>query len=486
MQKLPIDPFIPEVLASLEASNCLVLQAEPGTGKTTRVPPALLSAKFRQPHQEILVLEPRRLAAKMAATWVACEQGEKVGQRIGYQFRFEKVSSPETRVLFLTEGMLMRRLLGDPELTNVAAVVLDEFHERHLHGDIALAYLRRLQLSARKGLRLVVMSATLDSASVAGFLGNCKVLQVPGSRFPISIEYVSQARDLEIQVRDALTDLLTRSDADDFGDVLVFLPGMGEIRRVAETLGPLSQRENFQILPLHGELSREEQDRAVGMCEQRKVILSTNVAETSLTIAGVNTVIDSGLARVSSHSWWSGLPALKTKAISKASAIQRAGRSGRTSPGRALRLYSKGDFDGRAPFEIPEISRADLCQSVLELKSLGVKVIGDFKWFEAPKENAMKAALELLFRLGAVNSEGGMTEIGRRLVEFPLHPRLGRLVLEAEAQGFAKEGIRLASLLSEGRSRQVDLMKEFEEFRPDENSRRLNSRIGDRLGNSRV
>ena len=482
MQKLPIDPFIPEVLASLEQTNCLVLQAEPGTGKTTRVPPALLTAKFRGSLREILVLEPRRLAAKMAATWVAHEQGEKVGQTIGYQFRFERVASAETRVLFLTEGMLMRRLLGDPELKNVAAVILDEFHERHLHGDIALAYLRRLQLSTRKDLRLIVMSATIDTASVAGFLGNCKVLQVPGARFPITIEYANQARDLETQVRDALQDLLTRQDADDFGDVLVFLPGMGEIRRVADALTQLSVREKFQVLPLHGELSREEQDRVVGKSAQRKVILSTNVAETSLTIPGVNTVIDSGLARVSSHSWWSGLPALKTKSISKASAIQRAGRSGRTSPGRCVRLYSKGDFDGRTPFEIPEVSRADLCQSVLELKSLGVKVVSDFQWFEAPKENSLKAAQELLFRLGAVDEQGELAAIGKSLVEFPLHPRLGRLVVEAQAQGFPKEGARLAALLSEGRFATVDLLKEFEEYRPDENARKLISRIEDRRG----
>jgi ATP-dependent helicase HrpB len=475
-ERLPIDDALTGVLRQLAEGPCLVVQAAPGSGKTTRVPPALLDAPWCR--GEVLVLEPRRLAAKLAARRVADEMGEPVGETVGYQFRFENVSGPRTRLRFLTEGMLMRRLLSDPALEGVSAVLLDEFHERHLHGDVAIAFLRRLQLGARPDLRLCAMSATLDAAAVARFLGDCPVVDVPTRRFDVAVEHAREAvgpRELDTAVRDAVVDSLRAKDS---GDVLVFLPGMADIRRAAEALARAAARDGFDVLPLHGELSREEQDRAVGPARgRRKVILSTNVAETSLTIPGVSMVIDSGLARVASYSHWSGLPALRTRPISRASAIQRAGRAGRTGPGRCYRLYSKGDFDGRAPFEVPEISRADLTQTVLELAALGAGDPAGFPWFERPAPAALQSALGLLFRLGALDGQGRITPSGRRMVELPVHPRLARLALEAERQGFVADGVRLAAAIGEGRLEGVDLLAQFGRLGRDDGIARLEDRL---------
>ncbi len=444
---LPIDAILPEILASLETNPCLVLQASPGAGKTTRVPPALLRAAFAR-GGEIVVLEPRRIAAKLSARRVAEELGEPVGKTVGYQFRFEKVGGRETRLRFLTEGMLMRRLLGDPELEGVAAVVLDEFHERHLHADLALAYLRRLQLGRRPGLRIVVMSATLEAKTVSAFLGNCPSLEVEGRLHPVELEYLASppSKPLETLVREAV------ERTGNSGDALVFLPGMAEIRRAERALEGL---RGVLAFPLHGELSREEQDAALSPAPdgRRKAILSTNVAETSLTIEGVTTVIDSGLHRSASYSWWSGVPRLKTQAISRASAIQRAGRAGRTGPGRCLRLYTRGDFDGRAPFERPELQRADLTQTVLELKALGVVDLAAFPWFEAPAPGALDAASLLLWRLGALSStkpDATLTPLGLELSRVPAHPRIARVLLEARARGALDEAAIACTELLEG------------------------------------
>ena len=331
--RLPIDPLIPEIVEYLRSSNNLVLEAEPGAGKTTRVPPALLSLDDR----EVLVLEPRRLAARLAARYVAAERGEQVGGTVGYQVRFEEVAGPATRLRFLTEGVLTRRLLSDPELKRVGSVVLDEFHERHLEGDLALALLRRLQQTRRPDLRLVVMSATLDAAPVAEYLGGARAIRSEGRQYPLEIEYTPHsAAPLEEQVAGALERLAARADE---GHVLVFLAGAAEIRRAQTACAPLAARRDWLLLPLHGDQSPEEQDRAVGPSGRRKIILSTNVAESSITIDGVSTVIDTGVARVAGHSPWSGLPVLQVSRISQASANQRAGRAGRTGPGRAVRLY---------------------------------------------------------------------------------------------------------------------------------------------------
>jgi ATP-dependent helicase HrpB len=315
---LPIDPLIPEILNHLRGAENLVLEAPPGAGKTTRIPPALLDLS----DGEVLVLEPRRLAARLAARFVAAGRGEAVGGTVGYQVRFEEVAGPRTRLRFLTEGVLTRRLLSDPTLERVAAVVLDEFHERHLEGDLALALLRRLQSTQRPDLRLLVMSATLDAAPVAQYLGGARVIRSEGRQYPLEIEYTPHsAAPLEELVAAALDRLAARGMA---GHVLVFLPGAAEIRRAQTACAPFARRNGWLLLPLHGDQSPEEQDRAVGPSEQRKVILSTNVAESSITIEGVGAVVDSGLARIASHSPWSGLPTLQVARISQASANQRA------------------------------------------------------------------------------------------------------------------------------------------------------------------
>jgi ATP-dependent helicase HrpB len=423
-----------------------VLEAPPGAGKTTRVPPALLDAGLAG-GKEILVLQPRRLAARLAAARVAEERGERLGETIGYQIRFDDVSGPKTKLRFLTEGLLTRRLVSEPTLPGIGAVLLDEFHERHLAGDLALALLKRLQDGPRKDLKLVVMSATLDAGPIAQWLG-CQTLRSEGRRFDVALEHAERQDDrhLEQQVAGAVKRLL--ADGLD-GDVLVFLPGAAEIRRAREALEELTGRHGIELHALHGDLAAAEQDRAVRPGRARKIILSTNVAETSVTIEGVSAVIDSGLARVAAHSPWSGMPTLKLQKISKASAIQRAGRAGRTRAGRCLRLYTKGDFEGRPHHDAPEISRLDLAEAVLALRSSGVRDLATFGFFEAPPPAALAAAEDLLQRLGAVETDGTLGAVGRRLLEFPLHPRLARIVVDAEQRGVALEGATIAALLGE-------------------------------------
>ncbi len=362
--QLPIDSSLPEILRKLRESSNLVIEAAPGAGKTTRVPPALLELGA----ERVLVLEPRRLAARLAARFVAGERGEVVGRSVGYQVRFEEVASAATRVRFVTEGVLTRMLLSNPTLAGVACVVLDEFHERHLEGDLALALLRRLQRTARPDLRLVVMSATLDAGPVARFL-NADVVRSAGRQYPLEVSYTPHSSaPLETQVSSAMDRLKETVE----GHVLVFLPGAAEIRRAQNACVALAQRRGWTVAPLYGDQSPEEQDRAVAPSSQRKIILATNVAESSITIEGVNTVIDSGLARTAGHSLWSGLPTLEVGRISQASANQRAGRAGRTGPGRAIRLYPLEDFVRRPAHDVPEILRADLAPAALLLRALGI------------------------------------------------------------------------------------------------------------------
>ncbi len=442
--ELPIDPLIPVVLEHLRREPALVLEAPPGAGKTTRVPPAVM----REVQGEVLVLEPRRLAARLAARRVASELGERVGESVGYQVRFEEVVGPRTRLRFMTEGVLTRRLLSDPQLRGVSAVLLDEFHERHLEGDLALALLRRLQTTTRRDLRVAVMSATIETDPIAEYLGGCGVLRSEGRQYELSIEYrPSSPEPLEQQVAGAV-EKLVRDGLD--GDVLVFLPGAAEIRRAARACERIAARAGLLMLPLHGDLPAEEQDRAVAPADRRKVILSTNVAESSVTIEGVTAVVDSGLARVASQSPWSGLPRLAVTRVSKASATQRAGRAGRTGPGTAIRLYPAEDFQRRAAQETPEIARAELTQLVLSLAAMGIANPGELKWFEAPPAAAAEAATGLLRRLGAVDEAGRLTEEGRRMAAIPAHPRLAKLILEATRRGAGDDGCALAALLSSG------------------------------------
>jgi ATP-dependent helicase HrpB len=443
---LPIDALLPGVVAALRERSSLVVEAPPGAGKTTRVPRALLEAGLAG-RGEVVVLEPRRLAARLAARRVAEELGERPGETVGWQVRFEDVSGPRTRIRYVTEGLLTRRLLADPTLPGVGAVVLDEIHERHLQGDLALALLARLQRTARPELRLVAMSATLDAAPIARFLG-ATALRSEGRRFEVAVEHLSpeEARPemrLEEQVARAVRRLHREGPP---GDVLVFLPGAAEIRRARDALSAWADGAGVELLALHGDLPPEEQDRAVRPGPRAKVILSTNVAESSVTIPGVVAVVDSGLARVASHSPWSGLPTLEVRKVSRASAAQRAGRAGRLGPGRALRLYTRHDHDARPELDVPEVLREDLAETALALAALGAS---DLAWLDPPPAPAWEAAGALLRRLGAVDAAGALTPLGRRMLPLPLHPRQARLALEAADRGDAEGGALLAALLGE-------------------------------------
>lgn len=447
MQRLPVDEILPAAVETLRRGRSLVVEAPPGAGKTTRLPSALLDAGVAG-GGDVLVLEPRRLAARMAARRVAEERGERLGETIGYQVRFEEVAGPATRLRFLTEGVLTRRLLADPQLKGVGCVVLDEFHERHLQADLALALLRRLQRSSRPDLKLVAMSATLDAAPVARYLDECAVLRSEGRRYDVSVEHLARhdERPLEVQVEAAVRRLVAEGLD---GHVLVFLPGAASIRRAQSECERVAAEHELLVLPLHGELPAAEQDAVVRPNERRKLILSTNVAETSVTIEGVAAVVDSGLARVATHSPWSGLPRLVVSRVSRASAVQRAGRAGRTRAGRCLRLYTAQDFGARPEHETPEVRRLDLAESVLELRAAGVGDLREFEWFEAPPPEALEAAEELLRRLGAIDAQGSVTDSGRSMLRLPLHPRLARIVVEAESRGVAREAATVAALISE-------------------------------------
>jgi ATP-dependent helicase HrpB len=333
VQPLPVEEILPDAVERLRRAQSLVVEAPPGAGKTTRLPAALLDAGVAGTG-DVLVLEPRRLAARMAARRVAEERGERVGETVGYQVRFEEVAGRSTRLRFLTEGVLTRRLLADPSLRGVGCVVLDEFHERHLQADLALALLRRLQRSERPDLKLVAMSATLDAAPVARYLDDCAVLRSEGRRFEVAVEHLTRPdeRPLEAQVESAVRRLVAEGLD---GHVLVFLPGAAAIRRAQAACARVAEEAGLLVLPLHGELPAAEQDAAVRPSEKLKLILSTNVAESSVTVEGVAAVVDSGLARVAGHSPWSGLPVLKVTRVSRASAAQRAGRAGRTGLRRA-------------------------------------------------------------------------------------------------------------------------------------------------------
>jgi len=437
-EALPIDAVLPQILAALRTGPTVVLEAPPGAGKTTRVPPALLEVV----QGEVVVLEPRRIAARAAARRVASELGERAGETVGYQVRFEDVSGPKTRLRYVTEGILARRLLSDPELRGVGAVVLDEFHERHLPGDIALALVQRLL----PRLKLVLMSATLDAAPLAELLA-AKVVRSEGRRFPVEIEHLEKAdkRRLSEQVAAAVRKLTVPGT---FGDVLVFLPGAGEIRQCEGACAELARHRNLMIVPLHGELPGDEQDRALSPGPRRKIILSTNVAETSVTVPGVTAVIDSGLARIAAHSPWSGLSSLELSRISRASALQRAGRAGRTGPGRALRLYTKHDHDSRPEHHPPEIGRLDLASTLLDLRAAGIDP-DRLPWLDPPPPGALQNAQALLRRLLLLDARGEATELGRACARLPLHPRLSRLAVEAARRGFGADGCAAAALLNE-------------------------------------
>jgi ATP-dependent RNA helicase HrpB len=415
-----------------------VIEAPPGAGKTTRVPPALLGTVSG----EVVVLEPRRIAARMAARRIASEMGEQVGDTVGYQVRFEESVGPRTRLRFVTEGILTRRLLSDPNLKGVAAVVLDEFHERHLESDLALALLKRLQRT-RPDLRIVVMSATLEADPVAQYLGGCPIVRSEGILFELSVKHLPYSPDpLEVQVRNAVELLVNQQPS---GDILTFLPGAVEIRRAMRECEPVARRAGLLVLPLHGSLPPKDQDLAVSPAAQRKLILATNVAESSVTVEGVTAVIDSGLARFASHSPWSGLPTLHVGRVSKASAKQRAGRAGRTGPGRVLRLYSEQDYLRRPEHDDPEIVRSDLSQLCLALRAMRIANLKDLDWLDTPPAAAVERAESLLDRLGA-----NAAEMARKLARYPLPPRLSRMLVESIERDVGEDGCVATALLGSG------------------------------------
>ncbi|GLH74248.1 ATP-dependent helicase HrpB [Geothrix limicola] len=454
---LPIDPLLPQIAQSLRDNPNLVLQADPGAGKTTRVPPALLESGLLdgggdQGAAECWILEPRRLAARLAATRVAEELGEPLGQRAGYAVRFEQKVSRATRLRFVTEGLLLRRLHGDPTLRGISAVVLDEFHERHLHTDLGITLLRRLQHASRPDLRLLVMSATLDAGPVAAYL-DAPVMKSEGRAYPVETTFLSRPDDrpLELQVADALDTLYGAGLGKDASGkhTLVFLPGAAEIRACLKGCEAVASRRGLSLRPLHGELSPEAQAHALEASDSPKVILSTNVAESSVTLDAIGAVVDSGLGREASHSPWSGLSGLRTVRISQARCVQRTGRAGRTGPGRCLRLYTEADFQARPAFDTPELQRSDLAEPLLTLHGMGITDPAGLDWFEAPPEAAMTSAEALLTRLGALEN-GALSPAGRRMADLPLHPRLARLAVAGEDLGIPQLALRAAALLETG------------------------------------
>jgi ATP-dependent helicase HrpB len=426
VQPLPIDAHLGEITAAVRARRFAVVVAPPGAGKTTRVPPALVA------DGPLILLQPRRVAARALARRIAFEQGWRVGDEIGWQVRFERRFGARTRLLVATEGILTARLQSDPLLGDFRTVVLDEFHERSLHADLALA-LARQAARARDDLRVVVMSATLDARAVASFLDGCPVIEVPGRPHPVEIAYAPGLSPDEA---------VRRVRADARGHVVVFLPGLAEIRRAASDLeGRLDG--DVRVLPLHGMLDADAQDAALQPSEQPKIILATNVAETSLTVEGVADVIDSGLQRVLRYDADKGLDRLETERVARDSAEQRAGRAGRTGPGRCLRLWDARER--LRPRREPEIERVDLCAPLLDVIAWGGDPLG-FEWFEAPPREAALAALELLERLGAITAQRRLTPLGERLKRLPLHPRLGRVLLAA---GGTPQAAAACALLSE-------------------------------------
>lgn len=455
MVPLPIDPMLPEIIARLRDHRRLVLVAEPGAGKTTRVPPALLAAGLLAPEQALILLQPRRVAARASAARIAAEQGWALGGRVGYQIRLERRIGPETRLKVVTEGILNRQLVADPFLDGVGAVILDEFHERSLHTDLALALLREVRDAVRPDLIIVAMSATLDAGPVARFLGDAPVVRVAGRTFPVAIRHAGAGpagMKGPQAIAERVAEAVERAAAEpgEPGDILAFLPGVEEIRRAERRLSGWADAAGARVLPLHGSLPSDEQDRALRPSDRRKVILATNIAETSLTIDGVTAVVDSGLARVAGYDPSRGLDRLELARISRASSDQRAGRAGRTAPGRCVRLWTEAEHRGLSESDVAEVRRVDLAATVLALRAWGVADPAVFGWYEAPDPAALAAAERLLALLGAVERENGpITPLGRRLLDIPAHPRLGRLLVAAAELGLEREGSALAALLAE-------------------------------------
>ncbi|KAA1174198.1 ATP-dependent helicase HrpB [Marinobacter salinexigens] len=447
---LPIDEILPTLKQTLESTTTALLQAPPGAGKTTRVPLALLDAPWRQ-DRKILMLEPRRLAARSAARFMANQLGEKPGQTVGYRTRLDTRVSGDTRIEVVTEGILTRLIQNDPMLEDYAAVLFDEFHERSLQADLGLALVRESQQALREDLRLLVMSATLDTAPIARVLGDVPVVTSEGRMFPVDVLYrPSPSRDQRSRFDDRVVAVIREALADQSGSLLVFLPGAGEIRRVERQL-----REwlpgNVIVAPLFGNLKSEEQDRAISPAPEgiRKVVLATAIAETSLTIEGIRVVIDAGQQRRAVFDANSGMTRLVTGRVSKASAEQRKGRAGRVEPGVCYRLWSESEQFGLAEFTPPEIQEADLAPLVLELSQWGARNADQVAWVDTPPSAHWNQAVTLLRWLDMLDEDGGITEHGKQARALGVHPRLAHMILRGRDLKLGLVAAELAALLEE-------------------------------------
>ena len=468
-RELPIYELEDRLIAAVKGPGRLIVQAPTGSGKSTQVPQMLLNHGLLG-DGEVVVLQPRRLAARMLAKRVAEEVGTKLGDVVGYQIRLDSRVSKATRIRFVTEGILLRQMSFDPRLRGISAIIFDEFHERHLYGDISLARALQIQQSSRPDLKLIVMSATLDAALLKNYLAPCDVLTSEGRTFPVQIEYLPKTVDFEHDpVWAVATRECERLAVQTKGDLLVFMPGAFEIGRTVQDVQGSHALRGFICFPLHGELPPEQQDRAVARYETRKIIVSTNVAETSLTIDGVTVVVDCGLARVARFDPHRGINTLLIEKISVASSDQRAGRAGRTAPGVCIRLWTEREHAQRPLQELPEVKRLDLAEVVLTLKAAGIDDIYNFPWLEKPEPKALERAETLLEDLGAVACRSGfspdtsgikpdlqrrnstITELGRKMLRFPMHPRYARMFLAAQNYGCVRS-VALMAALTQGRN----------------------------------
>jgi len=448
---LPIYEIQSALIQSLQKQRRLVVVAPTGSGKSTQVPQMLLDGGLLGIGQ-VVVLQPRRLATRMLAARVAEERNVRLGGEVGYQIRLENISSSETRIKFVTEGILLRSMLSDPSLRGISALIFDEFHERHLYGDITLGRALEIQGSIRPDLAIIVMSATLAVEQVRDYLNPCDVVESHGRTFPVDIRYADKSSDAPVwdQAVEAFEHLVRQGAA---GDALIFMPGAYEISRTVQALGLSPAARGCMILPLHGELNPRDQDAAVARYSQRKIVVSTNVAETSLTIDGIRMVIDCGLARIPRYDPYRGINTLLVEKISRASADQRAGRAGRTAPGICRRLWTEREHRERTMQELPEVKRLDLSEVILTLKASGIDHVRSFRWMEPPEERSINNALQLLTDLGAITmtddparDEGVITPLGRRMISFPVHPRYARMLLAGEQFGCVYQACLLAAL----------------------------------------
>jgi ATP-dependent helicase HrpB len=450
MSQLPIYRVKDEILAALRDGPYVIIEAPTGSGKSTQVPQMLLDSGLAG-EGRIVVLQPRRIAARMLARRVAEERGVSLGREVGYQVRFDNTSGRATRIKFETDGIILRELQGDPLLRDVAVIVFDEFHERHLYSDIMLGLAKELQAGARPDLKLVVMSATLEADALVDYFGACPAVRTEGRTFPVETRYLKpSARDAKLPPWDLVARELPGVLHDqEEGDVLIFMPGGYEIRRTIEAVRRQSIARDCLLVPLYGDLPAADQDRAVGPSNQRKIIVSTNVAETSLTIDGITAVIDSGLVRKACFDPRRGINTLLIEKNSQASAAQRAGRAGRTAPGICLRLWSERDHAKRVAHDLPELLRVDLAETLLQLKQAGIASLTEFPWVTPPPANAVESAVALLQNLGALDAEENVTSLGARMVAFPLHPRVARMLIAAEHYGCVPTMCLVAALLQE-------------------------------------